>query len=419
MNRKLAVPVSLLCFWLGLAGGTKAESLNVVDRIPSVMSNYQGSLSTLYIKENHTPFVNGESFRVTLPEGVKWNLSSSGKLEGTADGVEREDAARYERVSDRTLEVRIQNIGSGGLEDLDEIRIPLDITVEGATGDLLLTVEGRDSVITSGQYQFATVPVQKEIKLSTEDLIQAEGIYTFHLRIQESSKNTFERNKPITLSLPHGFVFMEHGETETLKGNKKGLEMEGIGTSELKIKMNDTPTEEASEWKIPISYKFQGEALLEEGTVYLLVNGNRTDLAVGSYKKDQFKKIIYQIGNETYHIGEVEKKMDVAPYIKGGRTFLPVRYVAEALGLRDDQILWNGTTKTVYMTKDGRSIQIPLNEDYLILNNGKIPADGLAAEMMDNRVMVSIRNIMELFEVEITWEADTQSVIVRTERTTP
>ena len=33
--------------------------------------------------------------------------------------------------------------------------------------------------------------------------------------------------------------------------------------------------------------------------------------------------------------------MDVAPYIKDGRTFLPVRYVADALGVPDSNITFN------------------------------------------------------------------------------
>lgn len=53
----------------------------------------------------------------------------------------------------------------------------------------------------------------------------------------------------------------------------------------------------------------------------------------------------FYIGQKYYEINGVRQNMDVAPYIKNGRTLLPLRYVGYALGLQDKDIEWNGVVK--------------------------------------------------------------------------
>lgn len=53
----------------------------------------------------------------------------------------------------------------------------------------------------------------------------------------------------------------------------------------------------------------------------------------------------FYIGQKYYEVNGVRQSMDVAPYIKSGRTLLPLRYVGYALGLQDKDIEWNGVVK--------------------------------------------------------------------------
>ena len=43
--------------------------------------------------------------------------------------------------------------------------------------------------------------------------------------------------------------------------------------------------------------------------------------------------VVMTIGSATYTINGVEKTMDVAPFINGSRTMIPVRFAAEAFGI--------------------------------------------------------------------------------------
>ncbi|MCD5406729.1 MAG: copper amine oxidase N-terminal domain-containing protein [Desulfotomaculum sp.] len=44
--------------------------------------------------------------------------------------------------------------------------------------------------------------------------------------------------------------------------------------------------------------------------------------------------ISMDIGSEVYFINGVEKTLDVPPYVKDGRTMVPLRMIAEALGAK-------------------------------------------------------------------------------------
>jgi len=68
--------------------------------------------------------------------------------------------------------------------------------------------------------------------------------------------------------------------------------------------------------------------------------------------------------------------MDVTTIIKEGRTFIPVRFIAEALGLTVD---WYGPTRTVIFTTEtsGKNDSLRFKEEYEALNDEK-NADGSA-----------------------------------------
>jgi hypothetical protein len=53
------------------------------------------------------------------------------------------------------------------------------------------------------------------------------------------------------------------------------------------------------------------------------------------------------IGSDTITVNSRQEKMDVAPFISQGRTYLPARYVAESLGCT---VLWDAGTQTVTVT---------------------------------------------------------------------
>ncbi|MCL6479925.1 MAG: copper amine oxidase N-terminal domain-containing protein, partial [Peptococcaceae bacterium] len=60
------------------------------------------------------------------------------------------------------------------------------------------------------------------------------------------------------------------------------------------------------------------------------------------------KSVVFKIGVPYYVVdGRTPGvKMDASPFIREGRTFVPVRFLGNALGLDDGRITWDGSTRT-------------------------------------------------------------------------
>lgn len=82
-------------------------------------------------------------------------------------------------------------------------------------------------------------------------------------------------------------------------------------------------------------------------------------------------------------------QMDVAAYVKNGRVMLPLRYVAEALGL---QVSWVPQTKTVIIWDLTQRVEIPIKSNKMIVNGVTYTSD-VKPEIKNSRTMLPIANI--------------------------
>jgi hypothetical protein len=90
---------------------------------------------------------------------------------------------------------------------------------------------------------------------------------------------------------------------------------------------------------------------------------------------------------------------DVAPVIQDGRTLMPVRAAAEALGAEVD---WDPDTRTVTLTKDGKSVSVVI---------GQVLPDGMGtASIIDDRTFVPIRYLALMLDCNIVWNDATRSI---------
>jgi hypothetical protein len=124
----------------------------------------------------------------------------------------------------------------------------------------------------------------------------------------------------------------------------------------------------------------------------------------------------FTIGSTDYTVVEaaeaVEKTMDVAPYIKSGRTYLPVRFVADALGVSDDNILWDPVTRKVTIFKGDRIAQMTIGSTTLLVNGVEMLMD-VAPEITNGRTMLPVRWMTQALGASIDWNPETQEVTVR------
>jgi hypothetical protein len=119
----------------------------------------------------------------------------------------------------------------------------------------------------------------------------------------------------------------------------------------------------------------------------------------------------FVIGSKTYKIGNVEKTLDAVPYIKNDRTYLPLRYVAEALGITEENIVWDKQAQKVTMFKGSKVVQVKVGERLITVNGVEIPMD-VAPEIKDERMMLPIHHIVQALGAKVRWEAESRTVFI-------
>lgn len=135
-------------------------------------------------------------------------------------------------------------------------------------------------------------------------------------------------------------------------------------------------------------------------------------------EKQKESKVLITIGSEI--LDKVDngvrtlKAMDTKPYIKGGRTMLPLRYIAEALGYR---VAWLSETRTAVIMDLGLRVEIPVDSSFIIVNGVKYTSD-VKPDMRNNRIMLPIANIARALglkdDKDILWdEVNRQVTLIR------
>ena len=133
-------------------------------------------------------------------------------------------------------------------------------------------------------------------------------------------------------------------------------------------------------------------------------------------EKQKESKVLIAIGSEM--LDKVDngvrtlKAMDTKPYIKGGRTMLPLRYVAEALGYK---VAWLSETRTAVIMDIGLRVEIPVDSNFIIVNGVKYTSD-VKPEMRKNRIMLPIANIVRALGLkdgkDILWDEVNRRVTI-------
>ncbi|WP_017756558.1 copper amine oxidase N-terminal domain-containing protein [Calidifontibacillus oryziterrae] len=123
-------------------------------------------------------------------------------------------------------------------------------------------------------------------------------------------------------------------------------------------------------------------------------------------------EVKFTIGSTMYTVDGQTVEMDVAAFVEAGRTFLPVRYVANALGVSDANILYDNATGTVTIIKGDRVAQTKLGSNVLTVNGANIPMD-VAVKTVEGRTVLPLRYVAQALGADVQWDEATQTVTVK------
>lgn len=112
---------------------------------------------------------------------------------------------------------------------------------------------------------------------------------------------------------------------------------------------------------------------------------------------------------------EVSKPLDAAPFLKGNRTFLPIRFVVEPLG---GTITWNQDDQKVTITKGTTTIELWIGNNVAKINGKQVQIDAANPDVKPmivnpGRTMLPLRFISEALGCTVEWDQLTYQVTVK------
>jgi len=120
---------------------------------------------------------------------------------------------------------------------------------------------------------------------------------------------------------------------------------------------------------------------------------------------------IFTIGSSVYSMDGRDQSMDVAPYVNSGRTYLPVRYAALAVGAVPGDISWDPDNRQVTIIDGGRTIELTVGSTLLTLN-GTATSMGVAPVIAGARVMLPVRFLAQALGIDVIWNPATRTVVI-------
>lgn len=105
-------------------------------------------------------------------------------------------------------------------------------------------------------------------------------------------------------------------------------------------------------------------------------------------------------------------KTDAAPFIEKDRTFVPIRFIGEALNYKVD---WDKDKKLVTIKNNDRQILMTIGDTNITVNNEKIKND-VAPLIRKDRTYVPLRFVAENMNLKVNWDGKEKKVIINSQK---
>lgn len=360
---------------------------------------------------------------------VKFYVSTKADVEGDVTvkvdgraGIEIEETVIAKVVSPVKVENEKVEVRTGIKEqNLNDI-----ILTEATKGAL---IEDKEVVLTlpAGVYFTDNDPEitveEGNVKIKSDSIDVSEtnnkGILKFEIDGESTRASKIQISGlalDLNRSVPEGDITVEVGGDAIVQNSTFGDNWafaEAEGNDKKTIKFGDTEyVYDGTTSPVTREYDLSGKvdagefdrdyvAKITVATVVTPADGNATVVPA-----------TFTIGSTTYKVGDVEKAMDVAPFVEAGRTYMPVRYVAEAVGVTTENILWDQATQTATFIKDARVAQVKVGSNVLVVNGANIAMDA-AAKVVDGRTVIPVRFVAQALGANVDWNEADQTVTVK------
>jgi hypothetical protein len=115
--------------------------------------------------------------------------------------------------------------------------------------------------------------------------------------------------------------------------------------------------------------------------------------------------LVLTIDSRTARIGPAAQTLDAAPFIEGGRTMVPFRFIGEQLGAT---VGWEASTSTASFTLGGTSLDLTIGER-LYDEDGAYMGTPM---IVGSRTFVPVRFVSEAMGASVTWDGSARTVTI-------
>jgi len=407
--------------------------------VPTVLAGLSElEIADITIKETAAgSLVNGRTVYMTLPDGVRWlaeedepgvltlvveDVDTTGSLsldatditvyknkkgqarfvvDNTAEkkGSIKIEAAQIEVAPDFVGPVNVKITGSAGIEEEVKVaEVIAPITVQADVTDVKIGLQaqpGGNIVITEAEAEALNATFEGEdayLVLKAPLAVQWAKVPTIKViegDVELGTATRSDENRILRIRIK---------ETSTVASK--------IEISDIAWTVDRTVPEGAMKVSVLGDAVIQlKEGFTNRGTVTSFVAANVVTPAPG----ETVGNGEFRIGSNIYYVGGVAKVMDVAPYIKGSRTYVPMRYLGEILGA---EVVWDDAARTVTLTKGDTTVVFTIGSTTYTVNGEAKTAD-VAPEISNDRTMLPARFVAEAFGATVGWDAASQTVLIQ------
>lgn len=283
------------------------------------------------------------------------------------------------------------------------------------SGDITLTASGSRAI--GEDLTLVVADVTPAIEVKATPMIAKSGVKDQKggtLVITETAKGNIKAGSTFQIELKDGVTFSGKPEFEVTEGDLiiDKIEVDSTTKSILNVTVKRA-SKTASTLTIK-NFAINSDRTIADGSYAVELKGAALTKA-GKIKVADFLKVgektsavsAFTIGESYYVVDGVKVEMDAAPYIEDGRTMVPVKYVAAALGLDGKDIVWDQANKTVTVFAD-RTVQLKANSNVAVVNGAALTIDGKVV-VKDGRTFVPVSQLGNLLGVTATWDAATKT----------
>jgi hypothetical protein len=337
--------------------------------------------------------------------------------------------------------VELSGEDKAALTDTTSLELIFFLSIEAdQTGDIVATVSGT-SLEDDVEVVVAKAVAPVEVTTTVEDVrvgLQDQAIGS--ITITEADAEVMTEGEWLVVALDEDyFDFADTPDVEVTKGDLEIDEddidvVNNVLIIPIKSESSEAATIEITNITADLDRAVpEGDFNVEVGGFAIVKNAETGsfDLDEGAFTTDYVAKeviarvitpaddntqagqtVAFTIDSMEYMVGDAAMTADVAPFIDANnRTMLPLRAFANALGVTNENIVWNGTERSVTIFKGDAVVKVVIDQMSFMKNGVSVPMDTKAV-IKDGRTFLPVRALGQAMGAQIGWDSATRTVTI-------